>query len=140
MVSTFALLSVCVLAIIVIAITMVIISYNSDGSGSGENGVRVYYSFGTVLNPRIEPGSRNTSGSVIAKLSGAGQFEIIIRYGGQAPKNIKAVILTAGTPSTGVPLSDLVLTVDNITSNGFEIIGKSPAETDDGVLFYYMVM
>lgn len=100
----------------------------------------VYYNFGNANNVRVQPDSSNVSGSVLGVLTAAGNFEVIVHFATPLSSTPKAVMLTAGTPMSGTPLSGLVLTVDNITNLGFEVIGYTPSASADGVLFYYMVL
>lgn len=114
----------------------------SASNPSGGNTL-LYYSFasfGNIGNIRLEPGSTDTSGSVLGTLSGAGTFEVVIRFSESFTIAPKAVVLQAPTPSSGVPSSGYLLTVENITASGFEVIGQTPSAEPDGVLFYYIVL
>lgn len=111
--------------------------HNSGGESS------IVYSAGTVVNPRIQPGSTNSSGSVVAAVSAPSSasdtFEIIVNFSTPLSRVPKSVILTAATPQNAIPTPGLQLTVDAITENGFEVIGYSPTAIADGTLFYYLL-
>ncbi len=104
--------------------------------------------FGTIVNARIYPGSTDSSGSVQGSLTAAsGQFDtfnLVIRFSTPYSVAPKAVVLTPATPATGalagVPVEGLLLSIDNITATGFEVIGYSPNAFPDGILFYYLVL
>jgi hypothetical protein len=101
---------------------------------------RVYNSYGTVLNARLQENSNNRVGVVLGRFQNTGLFEMIINFSEKLPQAPTAVILTIGLAADGMPYAGYTAFVDNITQNGFEVIGLAPSAQVDNILFYYLVV
>lgn len=100
---------------------------------------KIIYTHGGITDVSLNPGSVDGSGSVVAELTGD-KFEIVIQFSTNYIEAPKSVMLTAATPViTATPTTGYLLTIDNITTSQFEVIGYSPTSVPRGTIFYYTV-
>lgn len=143
----FTILSVGFMILIVSTIVLSILTISRDQSlirlsSSNISGLPtiLYQSFGTIDNASLSPESVDVAGSVVGSLTAPGIYEVIIRFSSPYSPPPKSVMLTPATPSSGLPVTGTILTVDNITSTQFEMFGYSPSSLPLGTLFYYTVI